>query len=47
LEDLSVDGNIRLDLREIGWEDVDWMQLVQDRYQSRALLNTVMSLRVP
>jgi len=25
------EGNIRMDLREIGWEDVDWIHLVQDR----------------
>jgi len=39
--------NIRLDLREIGWEGVDWMHLTQDRGQWRASVNTLMNLRVP
>jgi hypothetical protein len=41
------DGNIRIDLRDMGWGDVDWIDLAQDRDQWRALVNTVMSLRVP
>jgi hypothetical protein len=36
-----------MDLREIGWEGVDWIELAQDRNQWRALLNTVMNPRVP
>jgi hypothetical protein len=39
--------NIKMDLREIGWDDVDWIHLAQDRDQWRALVNTVLSLRVP
>jgi hypothetical protein len=39
--------NIKMDLREIGWDGVYWIELVQDRDQWRALLNTVMNLRVP
>jgi hypothetical protein len=39
--------NIKIDLREIGWNDVDWIDLAQDRDQWRALANTVMNLRVP
>jgi hypothetical protein len=39
--------NIKMDLREIGWDGVDWIDLVQDRNQWRALVNTVMNLRVP
>jgi hypothetical protein len=39
--------NIRIDLREIGWEGVDWIHLAQDRDQWRAVLNTAMKLRVP
>jgi hypothetical protein len=35
-----------MDLREIGWENVDWIQLAQDRDRWRALVNTVMNLRV-
>jgi hypothetical protein len=33
--------------REIGWDGVDWVELAQDRDQWRALVNTVMNLRVP
>jgi hypothetical protein len=39
--------HVGMDLREIGWEGVDWMHLAQDRGQWRALVNTVMSLQVP
>jgi hypothetical protein len=39
--------NIKMDLREIGWDVVDWIDMVQDRDQWRALVNTVMNLRVP
>jgi hypothetical protein len=38
---------IRMDLREIGWCGMDWIDLAQDRDQWRALFNTVMNLRVP
>jgi hypothetical protein len=38
--------NIRRDLREIAWRDVDWMYLVQDMDQWRAVLNTVIKLWV-
>jgi hypothetical protein len=36
-----------MDLREIGWDGVDWVDLAQDRDHWRALVNTVMNLRVP
>jgi hypothetical protein len=39
--------NIKMDLREIGWGGVDWIDLSRDRDQLRALVNTVMNLRVP
>jgi hypothetical protein len=39
--------NIKIDLREIGWDGMDWIDLAQDRDQLRALWNTVMNLRVP
>jgi hypothetical protein len=39
--------NIKMDLREIGWDGVDWIELAQDRDQWRALVNTVMNLKVP
>jgi hypothetical protein len=41
------EDDIRMDLREIGQEDVKWMQLAQDSDQWRAVVNTVMNLRVP
>jgi hypothetical protein len=40
-------GNIKMDLREIGWDGVDWIHMAQDRDQWRALVNTVLKLRVP
>jgi hypothetical protein len=39
--------NIRMDLREVGWGDVDWIDLAQDRSRWRALVNSVLNLRVP
>jgi hypothetical protein len=39
--------DIRMDLREIGWGGIDWIDLAQDRDQWRALVNMVMNLRVP
>jgi hypothetical protein len=42
----SVD-NIKMDLIVIGWKGMDWVNLAQDRDQCRALVNTVMNLRVP
>jgi hypothetical protein len=39
--------NIKMDLREIGWDGVDWIDMAQDRGQWRALVNTVLNLRVP
>jgi hypothetical protein len=38
--------NIKMDLKEIGWDGVDWIDLALDRHQWRSLVNTVMSLRV-
>jgi hypothetical protein len=38
---------IKMDLREIGWDGMDWIYLAQDRDQWRYLVNTVMNLRVP
>jgi hypothetical protein len=39
--------NIKMDLLEIGVNIVDWIGLAQDRYRRRALVNSVMNLRVP
>jgi hypothetical protein len=41
------EDNIKMDLREIGFGDVDWIRLAQDRDRWRAAVNTVMKLRVP
>jgi hypothetical protein len=39
--------NIKIDLREIEWGGMNWIDLAQDRDQWRALVNAVMGLRVP
>jgi hypothetical protein len=38
--------NIKMDLRDIGWDGVDWMDMDQDREQWRALVDIVLNLRV-
>jgi len=35
------------DIKEIGWEDVNWIDLAQYRYEWRVVLNATMDLRVP
>jgi hypothetical protein len=40
-------NNIRMDLGEVGWGDVDWIGLAQDRGRWRALVNSVLNLRIP
>jgi hypothetical protein len=40
------EGNITMNLREIGWGHMDWIHLAQDKDKWRALVNTVMNLRV-
>jgi hypothetical protein len=39
--------NIRMDLGEVRWGDVDWIGLAKDRNRWRALVNSVLNLRVP
>jgi hypothetical protein len=39
--------NIKMDLREIGYDGITWIKLAQDIDQWRALVNTVMNLWVP
>jgi hypothetical protein len=39
--------NIRIDLGEVGWGDVDWIGLAQDKNRWRDLVNSVLNLRVP
>ena len=41
------EDNIKMDLREVGWADMDWINLAQDRDRWRALVSAVMNLRVP
>jgi hypothetical protein len=39
--------NIRTDLGEVGWGDVDWIGLAKDKNRWRAVVNSVLNLRVP
>jgi hypothetical protein len=39
--------DIKIDLKDIGWDGMDWIDLAQDRDQWKALANTVMNLRIP
>jgi hypothetical protein len=39
--------NIKMDIRDTGWDGMDWIALAQDRDQWRALVNTVMNLQIP
>jgi hypothetical protein len=41
------EDNIKMDLQEEGFGGIDWIDLAQDRYRWRALVNVVMNLRVP
>jgi hypothetical protein len=41
------EDNIKLDLREMGWGVMDWIDVAQDRDEWRALVNTVMNLWIP
>jgi hypothetical protein len=40
-------NNIKMDLRETGWDRVDWIDMAQDIDQWSAFVNTVLNLRVP
>jgi hypothetical protein len=41
------DDNNKMDLQELEYKAMDWIDLAQDRYSMRQLMNTVMNLRVP
>jgi hypothetical protein len=40
-------NNIKMDLRQIGWGGMDWIDLAKDRDQCKVVVNTVMNFRVP
>ena len=40
------EDNIKMGFREVGWGDMDWINLAQDRDRWRAVVNAVMNLRV-
>jgi hypothetical protein len=40
-------NNIKIDLRELGWDHMDWIDLAQDMNQWKALVNRAVNLRVP
>ena len=44
---LRREDNIKMDLREVGWGGMDWINLAQDSDKCRALVNAVMNLQVP
>jgi hypothetical protein len=41
------EDNIKIDLLEVGWRGMDWINLTQDKDRWRTLVNAVMNLRVP
>ena len=44
---LRWENNIEMDLQKVGWKEMDWMDLAQNRGWWRALVNAVMNLQVP
>jgi uncharacterized protein YebE (UPF0316 family) len=41
------EDNIKMDLQEVGWGDMDWIDMAQDSDRWRAVVSAVMNLRVP
>jgi hypothetical protein len=41
------EDDIKMELKEVGWEDIDWNALAQDRYRWQVLVHAVLNLRVP
>jgi len=41
------DDNIKMDLQEVGWGYMDWIEVAQDRDRCRTLVSAVMNIRVP
>jgi hypothetical protein len=41
------EDNIKMDLQEVGWQSMDWIDMGQDRDRWRAVVSAVMNLRVP
>jgi len=44
---LRWEDNIKMDLQEVGWRNMNWIELAQDRDRWQALINTVMNIWVP
>jgi hypothetical protein len=44
---IILEDNIKMNLEEIGYEDVDWIHLAQNRDQWRAVVNTAMNILIP
>jgi hypothetical protein len=40
-------NNIKIDLGEVGWDVVGWIGLAKDRNRWRAVVNSILNLRVP
>jgi hypothetical protein len=47
INDVNNTDDIKVDLREVGWDGWEWIDLAQDRDRWRAYVNAVMNLRVP
>jgi hypothetical protein len=41
------EDNIKMDLQEVGWVGMDWIELAQGRHKWRALVSAIMNIRVP